>query len=183
MLVADPRRIPGADQQLQAGGLEPYLLGQLPPGRSLGLLALFVERPGGELEHQGIDRGPVLADKGHGPVVVHRDDGDGTGVAHDEAVEGPAVGIEQVEPVHPEQPGPEELLLRDAAEPRHVLGDGVEVEQVGLAPVGPFQRGRNQLTEQGVGPVGSALEFRVGLRGHPVRVLLQLDEFDQPAVR
>ena len=88
----------------------------------LGLLPVLVERPGGNLEHQGIDGCPVLAHQRHGAVVVHGDDGDGTGVADDEAVEGPAVGVEQVEAVHPEQPGPEELFLRDTAEPRHASG-------------------------------------------------------------
>ena len=32
---------------------------------------------------------------------------------------GVPAGIEEVQAVHPEQPGPEELLLRDAAEARH----------------------------------------------------------------
>ena len=43
------------------------------------------------------------------------------GMADDEAVEGLVVGIEQVEAVDAEQPGPEELLLRDTAEARHGL--------------------------------------------------------------
>jgi hypothetical protein len=51
---------------------------------------------------------------------VDRDDGDGAGVADHEAVERLAVGVDEVEPVHPEQPGSEELLLRDTAESRHV---------------------------------------------------------------
>ena len=37
----------------------------------------------------------------------------------DDALERVAVGVEQVQAIHPEQPGPEELLLRDAAEARH----------------------------------------------------------------
>ena len=32
---------------------------------------------------------------------------------------GSSVGVEEVQAVHPEQPGPEELLLRDTAEARH----------------------------------------------------------------
>ena len=39
------------------------------------------------------------------PSLVHRDDGHRARVVDDEAVEGPAVGIEQVDPADPEQPG------------------------------------------------------------------------------
>ena len=120
LLVADPRAVPRADQPLPRRRLEARLLGQLAPGRFLVALLRPVQGAGGDLEHQGVDRGPVLADEGDRTVVVHRDDGHRAGMAHDEAVEGRAVGVFQVQPLHPEDRGPEELLPRDAAETRHV---------------------------------------------------------------
>jgi hypothetical protein len=47
------------------------------------------------------------------------DDRDGAWVPDDEAIEGLAGGVEDVQAVHPEHPGPQELLLGDAAEARH----------------------------------------------------------------
>ena len=53
----------------------------------------------------------------------------------------------------------------------------------GSRPFGPLQRRSHQLAEQRVGPIGPALELGVGLGRHPVRVVLELDELDQPPVR
>ena len=100
-------------------GLQARLLGQLAPRRGLRCLAALVACPRRQLQHHGVDRRPVLAHQCHGAVVVQGDDGDCTGVAEDDALEGRAPGIEQVDAVDPEQPRPEELLLRDAAEARH----------------------------------------------------------------
>ena len=75
--------------------------------------------PGHDLEHQGVDGRPVLPYQRHGAVVVDGDDRDGARVPDDDAVEGLAVRVEEVQTVHPEQPGPQEFLLRDAAEARH----------------------------------------------------------------
>ena len=76
--------------------------------------------PGHDLEHLGVDGRPVLPHQRHRAVVVDGDNCDGTGVADDDPVEGLAVGIEEVQAVDPEQPGPQELLLGDTAEARHV---------------------------------------------------------------
>ena len=103
----------------QPRGLEPGLLGELAARRGLGLLAVLVARPGHDLEHLGVDGGPVLPDQRHGAVVVDRDDRDRTRVPDDDAIEGFAGGVEQVQTVDPEQPGPQKLLLGDAAEARH----------------------------------------------------------------
>ena len=51
--------------------------------------------PATECQHDGVDRGAVLADQGHGAVVVHGYDGHGAGVADHEALKGRAVGIER----------------------------------------------------------------------------------------
>ena len=110
-------QVPISSSQLRR--LEPGLLGQLAPSRGLGRLAVLVAGPRRDLEHQGVDRRAVLAHQRHRAVVVHGHDGDGAGVADHEAFEGRAVGVDEVEAVHPEQPGPEELLLRDTAEPGH----------------------------------------------------------------
>ncbi len=106
-------------EQLPARGLEPGLLGELAPCRGFGLLPFLVARPGRDLEHQRVDGSAVLAHQRHGAVVVHGDDRDGAGMTDDDALERPVVGVQEVQAVHPEQPGPEELLLRDAAEARH----------------------------------------------------------------
>ena len=119
VLIADAGRVPGPDQQFPARGLEAGLLGELAPCRGFGLLPFLVECPGGDLEHQRVDGGPVLAHQCHGAVVVHGDDRDGAGMPDDDALERLVVGVQEVQPVHAEQPGLEELLLRDAAEARH----------------------------------------------------------------
>ena len=62
------------------------------------------------------------------------------------------------------------------------LGHAIEVEQVRLAPLRPVERGRHQFTEQGVGPIRSALELGVSLGADPERVVAQLDELDQAPV-
>jgi len=147
LLVADPGRVPGPEEQFPSGRLQARFLSKLAAGRGFGLLPLVVARPGRQLEHVRIDRGPKLAHQRHRAIVVHGDDGDGAGMADDEPVEGLVVRVEQVEAVHPEEPGPEELLLRDSAEPGTGLGDGVEIEQVGLAPLRPLQRRRDELPE------------------------------------
>ena len=45
------------------------------------------------------------------------------------------------------------------------------------------QSGPNEVTEQGVWPVGTALEFGMELTGDEPRVVGQLDDLDQLAVR
>src|SRR5262245_26097207 len=46
-----------------------------------------------------------------------------------------------------------------------------------------LQGGADEVAEQRVRPVGPALELRVALRPDPVRVVAQLDELDEAAVR
>ena len=85
----------------------------------LGLLAVLVARAGHDLEHLGVDGRPVLAHQRHRAVVVDGDDRDGARVPDDDAIEGLAGGVEEVQAVDSEEPGPQELLLGDAAEARH----------------------------------------------------------------
>ena len=119
VLVADAGRVPGADQQLPVRRLEarPPRPARVGPSSSGGSPATS-RVPAGISSTMRVDRGPVLAHQRHRAVVVHGHDGHRAGMADDEALERAAVGVEQVEPVHPEQPGPQELLLRDAAEAR-----------------------------------------------------------------
>ena len=99
---------------------------------------------------------------------------------------GPPSGSSDLGLAHGEDPTSEHLHLGHPAEWHRcltrVLGHAIEVEQVRLAPLGPVERRRHQFTEQGVGPVGSALELGVGLGADPERVLAQLDELDQAPV-
>src|SRR5436305_10175639 len=61
-------------------------------------------------------------------------------------------------------------------------GGGVELQQPGGSTLGPAQGGGHEGGEQGVGPVGAALELGMGLGANPERVVGQLDELDQPVV-
>src|ERR1039458_7655609 len=59
---------------------------------------------------------------------------------------------------------------------------GVDGDEPWQASVGAAQGGSQELSEQGVGTVGSALELRVGLGPHPEGVIGKLDELDEHAV-
>ena len=144
--------------------------------------------PAGASSTDAVHRGPVLADQRHPALGVDRHDGHRPGVMDDEALEGPAVGIEHLGLAHGEESSPGTPPprrpggTRERASSGTGLGHAIEIEQVRLAPLGPVQRRRHQLAEQGVGPVGPALELRVGLGADPERVLAQLDELDQAPV-
>src|SRR3546814_1813525 len=83
------------------------------------------------------------------------------------------------------------LLLDEAERPhRSVDGDaarlldrGVQVEQVGLATLGPGQRGLDEGPEQRGRARRAALQLRVRLRADPERVALQLAELDRKSTR
>ena len=76
---------------------------------------------------------------------------------------------------------------RSCRRARRTVGTGrhgvTERQEVRVASLAARQRGADELAEERVGPVGTALELGVGLRADPERVLGQLDELDQPAVR
>src|SRR5207249_5604405 len=62
------------------------------------------------------------------------------------------------------------------------LRNRLNLDEPWRAALGPDERGPHQLTEQRMGPVGPALELRVGLRADPERVARQLDELDEAVV-
>ena len=75
-LVGVPGGVVERTEQFVAIGSQADLLGQLSGCRDLGRLAGDVAETGRDLEQQGIDRRPVLADQRDGAVVVERQDGD-----------------------------------------------------------------------------------------------------------
>src|SRR5207248_6190298 len=52
-----------------------------------------------------------------------------------------------------------------------------------VAALGAGEGRTDELAEQRRRPIGPALELRMGLRSDPERMLVQLDELHQPAVR
>ena len=128
-------------------------------------------------------RRPVLADHDHLPSSSSGHHGHRPGVVDDVALEG---GRRRA----PEGPDPETMTgpgrssprpggrkaasVAGHARPAHQvdgrLADGLDVDEVRVAPLGPGQRGADELAEQRVGPVGAALELGVGLGPHPERV-------------
>jgi len=80
---------------------------------------------------------------------VDGDDRDGARVPDDDAIEGLAGGVEEVQTVHPEHRARRSSSSETRRKPGIGLGDGVEVEQVRLAPLRPFQCRGDQVAEQG----------------------------------
>ena len=97
----------------QRGRDQAGLLGQLAPGGFERGLAVLVQRPGRDLEHQRPTAGRYWRTMVTVPSSCTGTTATAPGVAHRLALEGLARRGRQVQPVHPEQPGPEELLLRE----------------------------------------------------------------------
>src|SRR5438552_6238318 len=60
--------------------------------------------------------------------------------------------------------------------------NALEVEQAGCPPLGPAQRGADELAEEGVGAIGAALELGVGLRADPEGMPCELEELHEAVV-
>ena len=158
------------------------------PGAGQRLLVGPVERPRRDLEQLAAHGRAELADQPH-LVAVDRHDPDGPGMTYvrpgevlprgsheftlDEAEGPPCVQVPF--PKLAERRSPPTSVQRDGLE-------GVEVEQSRRSAFRSGQGGGDEAAEQRVGPVGPALELRVGLGAHPERVAGQLDELDQPVV-
>ena len=169
-----PGRVPGADEQLPVRRLEPGLLGQLAPGRVLGCLAVPSRVPAGISSTMASTAARYWRTRVTVPSSCSGHHGHRTGVADDDAVERLAVGVDAggSGPPGTARPGGAPPPRRGGSPaPARRLGDGVEVEQVRLAALGPLERRRHQLAEERVGPVGPALELGVGLGRHPERVV------------
>ena len=62
-----------------------------------------------------------------------------------------------------------------------IVADG-DLDQLRVAPVGPFKRGTDELPEERRRSIRTALELRVCLGGNPVRMSLKFDELHEAPV-
>ncbi len=129
-------------QQLEVVGGQADLLGQLAGGRGLGLLAVDVSEAGGDLEQVDADGRPELAHQRDRPVVVEREDPDGTRVVHDVAGELVPVRSHEALDGDRDRVAPVDDLLAERTEGR-VRHSAVTRVSAGWAPLRSLRSSRS----------------------------------------